>query len=61
MTKGTYSLPAKTSDVERLKKSFYDNAMLSEFKDNPVVYLLYVGEYNGKHILGYGKLLQMML
>jgi hypothetical protein len=52
---GTYSLPAKKSDVNRLTKNFYDDNMLSNFKDKLAIYLAYIGEYNGKYILKFGK------
>jgi len=54
-TKGTYSLPAKQSDIAGLTKNFYDDNMLSNYKDTLAVYLAYIGEYNGKHILKFGK------
>jgi len=54
-TKGTYSLPAKQSDISRLTKNFYDDNILSNYKDILAVYLAYIGEYNGKHILKFGK------
>jgi len=46
LTKGTYTLPAKESDIAKLNKSFYDNNMLSNFADKPVMYLSYIGQYN---------------
>jgi prophage antirepressor-like protein len=54
-TKGTYSLPVKKSDIERLMKNFYDDNMLSDYKDKLAIYLAYIGEYLGKHILKFGK------
>jgi len=53
--KGTYSLPTKQTDIARLTKNFYDDNMLSNYKDILAVYLAYIGEYNGKHILKFGK------
>jgi prophage antirepressor-like protein len=37
----TYTMPATESDIERLNKSFYDENMLSDYENNPVVYLAY--------------------
>ena len=54
-SKGTYSLPAKKSDINRLIKNFYDDNMLSNYKDILAVYLAYIGEYNGKHVIKFGK------
>lgn len=54
-TKGTYSLPPKQTDIDRLNKSFYDDALLSDYKNILAVYLAYIGEYNGKHTLKFGK------
>lgn len=54
-SKGTYALPAKKSDIKRLTKNFYDDNMISDYKDKHAVYLAYIGEYNGKHILKFGK------
>jgi prophage antirepressor-like protein len=54
-SKGTYSLPAKKSDIKRLTKNFYDDNMISDYKDKLAIYLAYIGEYNGKHILKFGK------
>lgn len=53
-TKGTYTLPATKNDIERLNKSFYTENMLSDYWNNPVVYLIYIGEYEGKHKIKYG-------
>lgn len=52
---GRYFLPAKPTDIERLTKSFYDDNMLSTYKDKLAIYLAYIGEYNGVHILKFGK------
>jgi len=52
---GTYSLPAKESDIERLNKNFYDDNLLSDYKNKLAVYLAYIGKYKGKHILKFGK------
>lgn len=54
-TTGTYSLPAKQNDVDRLNKSFYDDEYLSNYKNKLAVYLAYIGKYKGKHILKFGK------
>jgi len=54
-SKGTYSLPAKPTDVAELTKSFYDDNMISDYKDKLAVYLAYIGFYKGKHVLKYGK------
>jgi len=47
-------MPAKKSDIERLNKSFYNENMLSDYENNPVVYCSYIGEYNGKHKIKWG-------
>uniref|UniRef100_A0A6G6AB07 Bro-n domain-containing protein n=1 Tax=Borely moumouvirus TaxID=2712067 RepID=A0A6G6AB07_9VIRU len=52
---GTYTLPPKESDIDRLNKSFYDDNMLSDYQNIPAIYLAYIGKYNNKHILKYGK------
>lgn len=54
MNTGRYVMPALQSDIERIKKSFYDDNMLSNFENNPVVYLIYIGEYDGKQKLKWG-------
>jgi hypothetical protein len=41
--------------VDRLNKNFYDDVYLSNYKNILAVYLAYIGEYNGKHILKFGK------
>lgn len=51
---GTYTLPPKQTDIERLQKSFYDDAYLSDYFNNPVVYFAYIGMYDGKHKLKWG-------
>lgn len=53
-TTGTYTLPAKESDIIRLNKSFYDDNMLSDYENNPVVYFAYIDEYNDKHKMKWG-------
>lgn len=52
---GTYTMPATETDIERLKKSFYDDHFISNYKDKLAIYLAYIGEYKGKHILKFGK------
>lgn len=52
---GSYSLPAKKTDVDRLNKSFYDDNMLSDYKNKLAIYLAYIGKYKGKHVLKFGK------
>ena len=52
---GTYTMPPKESDVNRLNKSFYDDHLISNYKDKLAIYLAYIGEYKGKHILKFGK------
>jgi len=54
-TKGTYSLPAKETDINSLNKSFYDDNKLSNYKNKLAVYLAYIGKYKGKHVLKFGK------
>ena len=54
MNTGRYVTPTLESDVERITKSFYDDNMLSSFENNPVVYLIYIGEYDGKHKIKWG-------
>ena len=54
-TTGTCSLPAKQSDIDRLNKSFYDDNMISDYKNKLAVYLAYIGKYKGKHVLKFGK------
>ncbi|AZL89720.1 Bro-N domain-containing protein [Megavirus baoshan] len=64
---GHYTLPAKTTDIERLTKSFYDDNMLSSYDKQPVVYLSYVGEHkvtiNGvektEHVIKFGETRKM--
>ncbi|ANB50163.1 putative Bro-N domain-containing protein [Powai lake megavirus] len=64
---GHYTLPAKTTDMERLAKSFYDDNMLSSYDKQPVVYLSYVGEHkvtiNGvektEHVIKFGETRKM--
>lgn len=53
-SKGTYSLPAKQSDIDKMTKNFYDENMISGYYNKHVVYLAYVGEYNKKHYLKFG-------
>lgn len=53
-SKGTYSLPAKQSDIDSLNKNFYDENMISKYYNKHVVYLAYVGEYSKKHYLKFG-------
>ena len=48
------TMPAKESDIERLKKSYYDNHMLSNLDCKAVLYFAYIGEYKGSHILKWG-------
>ena len=52
---GTYTLPIKVSDIERLNKSFYDDNSLSDYENTAVVYLAYIGEYNGKYKIKWGN------
>lgn len=54
-TTGTYTLPPKQSDIDKLNKNFYDDVLLSNYKNKLAVYLAYIGKYNGKHILKFGK------
>ena len=44
-TTGTYTLPPKQIDIDRLMKSFYDDNILSQFDNKQVVYLAYVGKH----------------
>jgi len=37
-TTGTYILPPKESDIERLNKSFYNNHILNDYKSKSIVY-----------------------
>lgn len=57
LSEGTYTLPIKKSDIQRLKKSFYDDneSILSDYKGKLVVYLAYIGKYKNMHILKFGK------
>jgi hypothetical protein len=43
MEHGTYTIPIKKSDIEKLNKSFYDDNMLSEYMGSPCIYFSYVG------------------
>ena len=43
---GHYEMPMTDKDADRLNKSFYDDNMLSEYMENPCVYLAYVGKHN---------------
>lgn len=45
----------KQDDIDILNKSFYDDNMLSDYKNKLAIYLAYIGQYNGKHILKFGK------
>ena len=49
---GTYTMPAKESDIERLHQSFYDDNKLSSFMGSPCIYFSYIGKHkvikNGK-------------
>lgn len=64
---GTYTMPAKKSDINQLTKSFYDENMLSEFMGSPCVYFAYVGQHkvtiNGMtkehHVIKYGETRKM--
>ena len=64
---GTYTLPAKDSDIEKLNQSFYDDNMLSKFIGSPCLYFGYVGKHkvviNGKtkeeHIIKFGETRKM--
>jgi prophage antirepressor-like protein len=47
---GTYSLKPDKLAI----KEFYDDNLLSDFKDKRVVYLAYVGQHNGEEILKFG-------
>jgi len=62
MTTGTYTMPIKNSDTEKLNKSFYDDNILSNYDNRPVIYFAYVGEHvviiNGvtkkEHVIKFG-------
>jgi prophage antirepressor-like protein len=49
------SIPNTLSFIERLNKSFYEDNMISDYKNRLAVYLSYIGKYNGKHIMKFGK------
>jgi len=51
---GTYTLEPHKTDIDRLNKSFYDDNMLSDYWNNPVIYLSYIGKYKGEHKMKYG-------
>ena len=48
-------MPPKEIDIERLNKSFYNDHFISSYKNKLAIYLAYIGEYKGKHILKFGK------
>ena len=50
-SKGSYTMPPNKSDIERLKKSFYDENMLSDWKNKNCVYLSYIGKIKGNYHL----------
>ena len=55
-SKGSYTMPPIKSDIERLNKSFYDENMLSDWKNKNCVYLAYIGKFDGhNHILKFGE------
>lgn len=53
-TTGTFTLPTKEKDIERLQKDFYDENMLSDWHNKNCVYLAYIGCHSGNHILKFG-------
>jgi prophage antirepressor-like protein len=42
---GTYTMPITKSDKNKLTKSFYDDNMISDFMENPCIYIAYVGKH----------------
>lgn len=64
---GTYTLPIKDSDVEKLKQNFYDDNMLSSYMGSPCIYFAYIGKHkitlNGitkeEHVIKYEKTIHM--
>ena len=54
-SKGSYTMPPNKSDIERLNKSFYDENMLSDWKNKNCVYLAYIGKINGNQHLKFGE------
>lgn len=60
---GTYTMPITESDITKLTKNFYNDNILSEYDNQNVIYLAYVGKHevvvNGTkkidHILKFGK------
>jgi len=55
MENGTYTMPPKELEIIRLNKSFYDDNMLSDYENNPVVYVAYIGKYKGEHKIKWGS------
>ena len=53
--KGSFRLPITDNDIKKLTTSFYTENMLSDYENCPVVYLLYLGEYEKEHILKWGS------
>lgn len=66
-TTGTYTMPAKRNDIENLNKSFYDDNMLSNYDNRPVVYFAYVGKQmvvidgitKEEHVIKFGQTRKM--
>ncbi|AHA45879.1 BRO-N domain-containing protein [Hirudovirus strain Sangsue] len=60
---GTYTMPITESDITKLTKNFYNDNILSEYDNQNVIYLAYVGKHevvvNGTkkidHVLKFGK------
>jgi len=38
-------MPSKESDIEKLNKSFYEDHILSNYDNRPVIYFAYVGKH----------------
>ena len=52
---GTYTMPPKETDIEQLKKSFYDDNMLSDWNNRSCEYLAYIGKFDGRYLLKFGE------
>mgnify|MGYP007087623073 CR=1 FL=1 len=66
---GTYTMPITESDITKLTKNFYNDNILSEYDNQNVIYLAYVGKHevvvNGTkkidHVLKFGKTIHICL
>jgi prophage antirepressor-like protein len=54
-TGGIYILPPKHSDIDELNKITYNDVFLRNYRSVSAIYLAYIGEYDDKHILKFGK------